>query len=277
MGKWLNLSVPVGTLFGIQVRIHWSFLLLTLFSLQGLDAILLYAILFLTVLIHEFGHCFAARALGGEAHQIVLWPLGGLAYVTGADNAPWKTIYVAMAGPITHIPIAAFCAGMLHYLGSPIGWYDLNPLGDFVAPETSVLAIYLYVIFKMQLFLFCFNVFLPAYPLDGGRVVVGLMSLRFSLRTTVTVAGVLTLITAGGLYAVQSQFLAIWLAVDAASLLVASGAPDLKFHPIARMFSTPRPVAVPTRPALQLRPCPQCGQGVHPRSEICVYCDARLS
>ncbi|CAN0471397.1 unnamed protein product [Phaeothamnion confervicola] len=113
--------------------------------------------------------------------------------------------------------------------------------------------------------------------MDGGRVVVGLMSLRFSLRTTVTVAGILTLITALGLYAVQSQFLAIWLAVDAASLLVAAGSPDLKYHPIARLFSRPRPVVAPTRPALALRPCPQCGQGVHPRSEICVYCDARLS
>ena len=87
------------------------------------------------------------------------------------------------------------------------------------------------------------------------------MSLRFSLRTTVTVAGILTLVSACGLYAVQSQFLAIWLAMDAASLVVASGAPDLNCHPIARIFSAPQPVAVETRPALNLRPCPQVWGG----------------
>src|SRR5258708_14985890 len=92
------LSLPVGRLFGITIRIHWLFPFIALGwvlhvafykpyadykPVEGawIDAIILIVILFFSVLLHEFGHCFAARSVGGDAQDVLLWPLGGLASV----------------------------------------------------------------------------------------------------------------------------------------------------------------------------------------------------
>src|SRR5262245_25708971 len=94
----LSWSFPVARLFGITVRIHFLFPLVALgligraASLDKLgmglwvDAAMLMGLLFLTVLLHEFGHCFAARHVGGDASEVLLWPLGGLAYCDVPHN-----------------------------------------------------------------------------------------------------------------------------------------------------------------------------------------------
>lgn len=64
-------------------------------------------ILFLTVLVHEFGHSLAARSVGGNAHTILLWPLGGLAYCSH-DAGPKADLWVTFAGPLTHVPQIGF-------------------------------------------------------------------------------------------------------------------------------------------------------------------------
>src|SRR5215469_2963925 len=85
----LSGSVPLFTAFGIRVRMHASMLLLIIIGLatsemsggMGItNAMTFSLVLFSVVLLHEFGHCFAARWVGGEAHDILMWPLGGLAY-----------------------------------------------------------------------------------------------------------------------------------------------------------------------------------------------------
>ena len=241
--------------------------------------VILFLTLFTSVLIHELGHCFAARRLGGEAHEILLWPLGGLAFSMGADETPLKCLSVALAGPMTHLPTAALCAGILNAMGHPLSLEDWSPFSEFLPPEGSLMALYAYVVFKMQLYLFCFNVFLPAYPMDGGRIVVGLMSMRLSLVTTVTSAGVLTLLSSFWLFTEGARFLSLWLGFEAASLLVAATSPGLDWHPIARAFSQRQQSVEPEvpKPGLELRPCPHCGEMLHPRSELCVQCNARLS
>src|SRR5438128_2334251 len=83
-------SFPIGRLFGISVRIHFLFPLVCLglilrVTTKGylpgawIDMSMVLGLLFFTVLLHEFGHCFAARRVGGEANEVLLWPLGGLA------------------------------------------------------------------------------------------------------------------------------------------------------------------------------------------------------
>src|SRR3954471_22938607 len=89
-------SVPLGRLFGVTVRVHWLFPFVALGAVlqvafhkpypeykppEGawVDAAVLIGLLFVSVLLHEFGHCFGARAVDGDAQEILLWPLGGLA------------------------------------------------------------------------------------------------------------------------------------------------------------------------------------------------------
>jgi Zn-dependent protease len=96
------------------VRLHITFLVLlviqTLAALPGgswyclMWFLVLGPVLLVTVLIHELGHCLAARSVGGTAESILLWPLGGLAFISH-NASPKKDIWVAAAGPLTHVPM----------------------------------------------------------------------------------------------------------------------------------------------------------------------------
>src|SRR5690606_38760364 len=97
-------SLSLGDWFGIHVKVHASLLLLLVFNVlfsgavggMGFqNAIISSVILFGIVLLHEFGHCFAARHVGGDAREILLWPLGGLAYVS-TPQRPWPTFFAAV-------------------------------------------------------------------------------------------------------------------------------------------------------------------------------------
>src|SRR5262249_59674786 len=89
----LSWSFPLGRLFGVLVRVHWLFPIvaigLVLRAAFGkdyppgawIDVLWLEGLLLFSVLLHEFGHCFGARLVDGDANEVLLWPLGGLAYV----------------------------------------------------------------------------------------------------------------------------------------------------------------------------------------------------
>jgi len=112
-------SIPVGRVFGITVRIHWLFPFVALGWIlhaaftgpakgtpppegQWIDAAILMLILLFSTLLHEFGHCFAARACGGDGPEILLWPLGGLANVE-VPNRPQAHLVTAAAGPAVNL------------------------------------------------------------------------------------------------------------------------------------------------------------------------------
>eukprot|EP00775_Hariotina_reticulata_P003588 gene3588-3854_t len=129
-------------------------------------------ILLFTILVHELGHCLAARQVGGEAHSILLWPLGGLAFI-GHDKGPKADIWVAVAGPLTHVPMTIFWLLMLllatwvAYRTTHITLLWPNPL----TTETLGIAICVGAV-VLNITVFAFNLLVPAYPLDGGRILV---------------------------------------------------------------------------------------------------------
>jgi Zn-dependent protease len=182
----LTWSVPVGQLFGIRVRISLLFLIFAVFELLrglseagwwGLRFTLIWeAILFGSVLLHEFGHCFAARVVGGSAEEILLWPLGGLAFVN-APNTPRAQFITTVWGPLVNVGICLATGSVIlaSGLGPPIN--PLHPLtltklpGSTMEPLAAPLWLYwLGVAFGLNLIMVLFNVLIPAFPLDGGRM-----------------------------------------------------------------------------------------------------------
>lgn len=132
-------ALTVFRAFGIPVRVHLFFFIVTLglflrqtvfdpkSDVSPLDVFLLVVVLFfVTVFLHELGHCFAARAFGGEANEIVLWPLGGLA-LTELPPSPRAHFWTAAAGPGTNAVLALLCAGAMM-----VGGFlpNLNPLAN---------------------------------------------------------------------------------------------------------------------------------------------------
>ncbi len=198
IGGFLNWTFPLFRIFGIRIRCHWFYpVLVGMVILRGLhedgtigmalNAALMGALL-VTTIVHELGHCFSARWVGGHAEEILLWPLGGLAYV-GHGGGPRDDIKVAFGGPVTHIPMAGICLALLLWK-APWNWSYLNLLGDWYPFYPFREHFWWNVcvgVFKLQLVLLLFNLLVPAYPLDGGRILTNFLLLRYG-RATAAIA-----------------------------------------------------------------------------------------
>jgi len=173
----LSGSVPLFTAFGIRVRAHASLLLYAVLILllglgQGFawqDRVQNVSILFAIVLLHEFGHCFAARWVGGSADDILMHPLGGFAYAM-PPRRPLPTFITVAAGPAVNLVICLICGSILWFIS---GWLPWNPF-YFTPPHRGAfnwldLWRYTYWIYEISLMLLIFNL-LPIYPLDGGQI-----------------------------------------------------------------------------------------------------------
>lgn len=172
-------SVPLFTVFGIRVRAHAMLLVVVvLILLFGLGRgspfsanVQAATMLFLIVLLHEFGHCFAARWMGGEADEILMTPIGGLAF-TMAPRRPWPTFVTVAGGPAVNVVICLMCGAGLY---ATVGIFPLGPF-QFGQVYESVLsggwlavAGYLFWAYSISYALLLFNL-LPVFPLDGGQL-----------------------------------------------------------------------------------------------------------
>lgn len=173
MGGLLGMSFRVGRLFDIEIRVHILFLIWIGFELlQGgtspMDLWFL-GMLFGIVLVHEFGHCFGARSVGGHAEQILMWPLGGLAFAH-APMTPWAQFVTVAAGPLVNV-IFCILSGLVLSIAAG-GWVvPLSPFGGFGAAMMQLPEMWWYVaiFYRVNLWLLAFNL-LPVYPLDGGQL-----------------------------------------------------------------------------------------------------------
>lgn len=171
-------SVPLFTAFGIRVRMHATLLLLIVIGLltagmphgMGLvNAVTLFTVLFVVVLLHEFGHCFAARKVGGDARDILMWPLGGLA-MADAPKRPMPQLITTAGGPAVNLVICAITAALAWVINWKHPQIQLNPLTrTFEVPKLLTAQFYLWYIFAVSWGLFLFNL-LPVFPMDGGRL-----------------------------------------------------------------------------------------------------------
>jgi Zn-dependent protease len=191
--NFLNASFHIGRLFDINIRIHILFLIYIAWRLLGagsgfLLAAIFMAVLFTIVLIHEFGHCFGARSVGGDARDILMWPLGGLAYAH-APMRPWPQFVTVAAGPLTNLIFCLISGSIILALTQEPAYLFYNPfqhasLGVFV--ETGWL-VYLCIFYHFNFMLLSFNL-LPIYPLDGGQLFQTLLWPFFGLRQATIVA-----------------------------------------------------------------------------------------
>ncbi len=180
-----NWSIPVGRLFGIEIRIHLTFLFLLFFvwstSAQDATATLrglgLVGIIFGSVVLHELGHALVARGSGIPAKSIILLPIGGITILDEAHALPdplnaWKRdIRVAVAGPLVNLVIAGFSALIL-VAAIPGFSVTARPLMHSSALMRSIV--------WANVYLGLFNL-LPAYPMDGGRALRALFSRRVDM------------------------------------------------------------------------------------------------
>lgn len=175
--KW---SWQIGTVAGIGVFIHATFLILVawvgLFHflqdhslIQTFHGIMFVAILFVIVVLHELGHALTARRFGIRTRDIILLPIGGVARLERMPEDPWQEFLVAIAGPAVNVALAGGLAAIiLPILGPAELSLSLQDFGD-----KTILG----QLFWVNILLAVFNM-IPAFPMDGGRVLRALLASR---------------------------------------------------------------------------------------------------
>ncbi len=203
----LTWAVGVGSIAGIRVRIHVLFIVYAvaqvLWSINrgffgpGYTAIAMGA-LFVIVLMHEFGHCLACRWVGGEADDILMWPLGGLASVHPPDD--WRAhLITTVGGPAVNVVILPITSAALWASGRP-GAIIFNPLEIGPLLMTVIDSWWLtalWTLHAVNLAILAFNVLLPIFPLDGGRIVQALIWRSQGRRRSMEIAAGVGLIASG--------------------------------------------------------------------------------
>eukprot|EP00668_Euglena_longa_P048295 GGOE01065363.1.p1 GENE.GGOE01065363.1~~GGOE01065363.1.p1 ORF type:complete len:356 (+),score=76.87 GGOE01065363.1:49-1068(+) len=206
-------------------------------------------ILFGTVLLHELGHALAARQLHQEVHRILLWPLGGLAFIGHSETStPRDDLIIALAGPLTHVPQILFWL-MLALISGGVHWAVVYIDGSlFCAICNGAM--------QLNTILLLFNLCLPCYPLDGGRILVAAMLLKgVSIETTAKACIYISIGIAGigMLYAIASLnlfliLITLWVMFQVYQVWILLRAGGIHSHPLfhnAAAFSSAPPRTQP--------------------------------
>jgi len=198
-------------LSGIDVFLHWSWFLVALYEIQlrsreygsPLWNAAEYLALFGIVTMHEFGHALACRSVGGRAERIVLWPLGGVAYVDPPQR-PGATLWSIAAGPLVNVALVPVLFGLLA-VGRSLGW-----AGD--APDAMAL---LRAVAITNVIVLAFNL-LPVYPLDGGQILRSLLWFVVGRARSLMVATAIGFLGVLAIAYLAVRTASVWLGIMAA-------------------------------------------------------------
>jgi Zn-dependent protease/predicted transcriptional regulator len=188
----MKFSLYLGSYKNVKVFIHWTFSILLLWIIisnmrQGIPALdILWVIIFVLalfacVVMHEFGHALAAQKYGIGTKDIVLYPIGGVARLEKLPEDPKQELWVAIAGPLVNIALFLILSVVLSFTGFNLENLELEELK--IRPNTILM-----YIASANLILALFNL-LPAFPMDGGRVLRALLSIRLPRAKATQIAG----------------------------------------------------------------------------------------
>lgn len=173
--------------FGVTVYLHWSWFIVAAIFVEEGKAIFgtlqwsaaAYGLLFAIVLLHEFGHALACRSVGGESDRIVLWPLGGAAFVNPPPRAG-ALLWSIAAGPLVNVVVLLISIPLLM-----VYYHVHSGFGRFIVRG----------LFLQNLILLIFNL-LPIYPLDGGQIVRALLWFVIGRANSLAVAAWIGIVVA---------------------------------------------------------------------------------
>lgn len=207
----MNGSFRIAKFFGIPVELHWTFGLLFAYIIyaniiRGADwtevmlNLLFVLALFVCVVMHEFGHALTARRYGVQTKDIILSPIGGIARLDKLPERPYHEFLVAIAGPAVNVAIVLLLSPFffLHSFSEVIAWFGD---GSFLNDTKKFIPALIF----LNIVLAGFNL-LPAFPMDGGRILRSLLSMRMGRLRATRVASLI-----GQVFAVLFVIYGIWI------------------------------------------------------------------
>jgi Zn-dependent protease len=271
-------SIRLFRFSGIDVFLHWSWFFALLYFVndrsRGSSALwngLVCLALFLIVMLHEFGHALACRQVGGRANQIVLWPLGGVAFVDPPQR-PGATLWSIAAGPLVNVAMLPAFKGLLLVARSS-GWEHAMP--DVYA--------FLSMVEWINRGLLVFNI-LPVYPLDGGQILRSLLWFVLGRARSLQVATILGFVGVAGFILLAIVGRSRWLAIIAFFMLLNCWGGLRQAQALLRFSKLPRrdgfvcPACKNAPPVGELWKCGRCGQSFDMFQDYgtCSHCGAQI-
>jgi len=280
MPSFQNGSVRLFRFAGIDLFLHWSWFLVAAYEINGRTTtyssltwnVLEYLSLFLIVMLHEFGHALACRQVGGNANRIVLWPLGGVAYVDPPPR-PGATLWSIAAGPLVNVGLVPTLTG-LGYLSRYMGW-------SAAMPDAHAL---LRAVWFINLSLLIFNM-LPIYPLDGGQILRSLLWFVLGRARSLMVTTFIGFAGVVGLIALAIWIHSLWFGILSVFILMNCGRGLQQARALSRLAKLPRhlgfscPCCKTAPPLGSFWKCPQCAQSFdtfHTQA-VCPQCATRFA
>lgn len=272
-------SVKLFRLLGINVYLHWAWFVAFIYftsrpneySNYGWNALEVLA-LFGLVLIHEFGHQLACRSVGGQTQDIVLWPLGGVAYVNPPQR-PGAQLWSIAAGPLVNVVLTPVFIGLV-MLVRQAGWEDNHP--DAFRLLVNVR--------NINLVLLIFNL-LPVYPLDGGQILRSLLWFPFGRANSLMAASVIGFIGVAGLILLAAYAGSLWMGIMAVFILLNCWGGLKQARALAKIAKIPRregfacPSCHSAPPLGELWRCGKCHQAFDTflTQGICPHCGTQFN
>jgi Zn-dependent protease len=273
-------SIHLFRFAGIDLFLHWSWFLVAVYEIQSRAGsyssitwnVLEYLALFLIVMLHEFGHALACRQVGGRANRIVLWPLGGVAYVDPPPR-PGATLWSIAAGPLVNVALLPVLYVAVSQ-GHSLGWMT-------TAPNAFEL---LFTVQRINFWLLAFNI-LPIYPLDGGQILRSLLWFVLGRARSLMVATVLGLIGVVGFFGLALFSKDVWLGAIAVFMLMNCWGGLRHAQALLRLAKIPRrdgfacPACKTAPPIGNFWKCGHCGQSfdTFQTMGVCPYCHAQFA
>jgi Zn-dependent protease len=255
-------TIRLFRLAGIDVFLHWSWFVVAAYEVQVRTSqysspvwnVVEYLALFVIVTLHEFGHSLACRQVGGTANYIVLWPLGGVAYVSPPQR-PGATLWSLAAGPLVNVALVPILIG-LGWVGGVAGLAESHP--DLIQLLRAVFAINLVIL--------VFNL-LPIYPLDGGQILRSLLWYGLGRARSLMAATVLGFLGVLAIVAVAVRVQSVWFGIVAVFVALNCWSGFQQARRLAQLAKLPRrhgfacPSCETAPPLGPFWACGQCGQG----------------
>jgi Zn-dependent protease len=274
-------SIHLFRFAGIDLFLHWSWFLVAAFEISNRAGsyssiawnVLEYLALFLIVMLHEYGHALACRQVGGTANQIMLWPLGGVAYVDPPPR-PGATLWSIAAGPLVNVALLVIVSPLGILLDRSLGLAE-------TAPDAHA---FLRALWFINLGLLIFNL-LPVYPLDGGQILRSLLWFVVGRARSLMAAVVIGFVGVAGLLILALRMQSVWFGVLSVFILTSCWSGWRQAQALYRFAKLPRHEGFAC-PACKAAPlvgrfwkCGRCGEvfDTFQTRALCPNCSAQVA
>lgn len=235
MKSWRR-GIRLFRLAGVDVYLHWFWFLFGAFEIVSrakayssiIWNVLEYLSLFVIVLLHEYGHALVCRQVGGTANEILLWPLGGMAYVIPPQR-PGATLWSSAAGPLVNVQL------LLVFTPAAVIVDQSLKLAK-TAPNIHS---FLLTLFGMNGLLLVFNL-LPIYPLDGGQIIRSLLWYFIGRARSLMVVVAIGFACVAGLLGLAALRRSFWIGIIALFILSSCWGGLQQAWTLARLAKLPR-------------------------------------